>query len=108
MTSTNQTKDSETGSFATNNDNQGSTQNNQGSKLNVDLNDLESLKYALFNELNDNNQYFKARLSTTIETNKTSADAYDKMAEGQLILIKEVAFYRHYTNPGHPNSSSQA
>jgi hypothetical protein len=90
MTSTNQTKDSGT-----------------ESTLNLDLDDVKSLKYALFNELHNHNAYFRVQLSETIETSKISAFATDKMAEGQLILIKEIAFYRQQTNPGQSISSLQ-
>jgi hypothetical protein len=89
MTSTNQTNDRPGGDNES--QSSGSSQKTNGRTFNTDLDDVDSLRYALFGILSENDSHSKAQISSLVESTRISAVAIDKMAEGQLILIRKDA-----------------
>ena len=61
--------------------------------------DPVAMRNELFSMHKRNDEFLRTEFSKMTKTGQTAVNAFDKMAESNLILSQEVAFYRKKTDP---------
>jgi hypothetical protein len=70
----------------------------------INWDDPAMIRNELFSVYKKHDEHLRGEFTKLVDINQTAVNSVNKMAESNLILIQEVAFYRKKTNPAQENT----